>query len=432
MIYKKITDLIGNTPIVQLDSEFWGLKNTDIYVKLEYLNPFGSIKDRTGLALVKDQDLSAKDIIESSSGNTAKSLQILASMHGKKLVSVTNRIKVPEVEKVLRYLGAEIIALPGQSECPDPNDEGNANNVIEKMKAENPDLYYHTNQYENRANTEVHMKTTAKEAFSDLGQIDAVVMGVGTAGSSGGFVEYAKNNHQDTKMIGVLSDPADFLPGIRSQNELFETNLFESEYYDQLVSVTSEDALFNLRQMVMYDGILAGPTTGANLAAALKFAKNHDELIDGQRQKILIIACDRLETYMSYIEKRQPEIFHAKSNADLFKQIDIDSSCIEKEASEETANWIEKEQILVVDTRGVKPYSMFHIKNSINYPEEILREILVDGTPFVNRKIMFVCPIGDRSLQLAKILSSRGLEAYSLRGGLTAWRAAGLNLERKR
>ena len=103
MIYNSIEQVIGNTPLLKLDGKRYGLKNTDLYVKLEYLNPFGSIKDRTALGLLKDtkwKELERQNqhIIESSSGNTAKSLQVLASRHGVPVICVTNRIKVPEVE----------------------------------------------------------------------------------------------------------------------------------------------------------------------------------------------------------------------------------------------------------------------------------------------------------------------------------------------
>lgn len=143
MIYHAIEELIGNTPLLQIDGSRYGIKNVDMYVKCEYMNPFGSVKDRTALSLLRDMDFAelrnnGTRLIESSSGNTAKALQMLALRNGTSLVTVTNRIKIPEVSALLKYLGSEIISLPGRSECPDPNDSDNAVAVIERMVAASP------------------------------------------------------------------------------------------------------------------------------------------------------------------------------------------------------------------------------------------------------------------------------------------------------
>ena len=112
MIYNNIEELIGNTPLLKIDPASHGLKHIDVYAKLEYSNPFGSIKDRTALGLTQQLDFEklkqqGTRLVESSSGNTAKALQIIAARHDNQLVSVTNRVKVPEVEQILWYLGFE-------------------------------------------------------------------------------------------------------------------------------------------------------------------------------------------------------------------------------------------------------------------------------------------------------------------------------------
>jgi cysteine synthase B len=439
MIYNSIEETIGNTPLLKLDGKKYGLKNTDLYVKLEYLNPFGSIKDRTALGLLKnvkwdEMEQQNRHIIESSSGNTAKALQILANRHRVHFTSVTNRIKVPEVEQQLRYLGTEIIALPGKSECPDPNDNNNAVSVIERMEHEQPDKYYHTAQYSNPENSLVHETTTAKEIYEDLQAIDYVITGVGTGGSSGGLIAYAEHHQRNTKHIGVVVDPSDFLPGIRTKNELFETKLFNADAFEDIVEVSSEDALKALHALVKNEGVLAGPTTGGNFAAATRYLLEHDTLShDGLRQTAVFIACDRLETYMSYIAKRQPELFGSTRLTDVFTAAvsDEEAKMLSRPAGHETRQWTIDDNVLVVDTRGVKPFVNFHIEGSLNYPEELLKEVLENGTPFADRQILFVCPTGDRSKLLASILSKRGVSAYSLEGGLLAWRSAGLPLTRK-
>jgi cysteine synthase B len=432
MIYNNIESLIGNTPIIKLSSELAGLKNTDLYAKLEYLNPFGSTKDRTALGILgKDTDLKDKVVIESSSGNTAKALQVLSSRRQSRLITVTNRVKIPEIENLLKFMGAEIIQLPGRSECPDPNDKDSALNVIDKMMFESPEKFVHTSQYSNLNNTFIHQDTTAREVFTDIPDLDYFIGGVGTAGSSGGVIEYIKKHRLSTKVIGVVADPDDFLPGIRTMAELYETNLFYKKDYDQFQEVNSLDALSSLRILVKDEGVLAGPTTGANYYAAVEFLKKFDKLKpNGERQTAMIIACDRIESYMSYITARIPELFGKKNRTDIFRiNKAIDKSEIEKSADQKTVDWLEGGSVQVIDIRGVKPHSLFRIKGSICYPEDYLREILQTGTP-ISGDVLFVCPTGEKSLTYASILKDRGVNSYSLKGGLLAWRAANLELER--
>lgn len=120
MIIKSITECIGQTPLLLIPESVHGIFGLEMYAKLEYLNPFGSVKDRTALGILKGSE--ALDIIESSSGNTAKALGILAGLAGQKFLTVTNRIKQREIEDILRIIGVEIKNLPPGSECPDPND----------------------------------------------------------------------------------------------------------------------------------------------------------------------------------------------------------------------------------------------------------------------------------------------------------------------
>ncbi len=430
MIYQNIEDLIGNTPLLRIDGTRYGVKHVDIYVKLEYLNPFGSIKDRTAKALVEPIDFdemrrTGAKIIESSSGNTAKALQMLANRQGVGLVSVTNRIKVPEVDVLLRYLGTEIVSLPGRSECPDPNDPDSALAMIERKLADGPSQYRHTAQYTNPDNPQAHETTTAVELYGDLKHIDYFVTGVGTGGSSGGVLDYIEQHGHATKCIGVVAHPSDFLPGIRTKAELYETPLFREDRFEAISEITSKQALQALDLLVRHEGVLAGPTTGANFAATLEWCRTHDRLRpDGRRPAAVLIACDRLETYMSYIEKRQPERFGRRSNSDVYEltddypDVDITAEALHTLLASDTPP-------LIIDIRSVKACELFHIEHSVCYPEELLRELLEEGLPFSGRDVVLTCPRGDRSRRYAGLLRQRGVTAYSLEGGLMAWRRAG-------
>lgn len=137
MIKNSIIDCIGNTPLVKIDENIHGFKGLEIYAKCEFLNPFGSIKDRTALALLENTK-NNEAIIESSSGNTAKALGVLAGMLGKEFVSVTNRIHYREIEDILKIIGMELEILPPGPECPDPNDPNSPFGVIQRIMSENP------------------------------------------------------------------------------------------------------------------------------------------------------------------------------------------------------------------------------------------------------------------------------------------------------
>lgn len=140
MIYKNVTDLIGNTPMLEISPEVHGLKNVNVYAKLEMMNPFGSVKDRTAFGLIRDHLDDIKNngatVIESSSGNTAKALGVLCSVNNIPLEIYTNRIKVPESRDILRTIGVDVHQLPGRSECPDPDDPDDPIRVIERKIAQ--------------------------------------------------------------------------------------------------------------------------------------------------------------------------------------------------------------------------------------------------------------------------------------------------------
>jgi len=153
MIYKSITQLIGNTPMIELERKKTGL---DVYVfsKLEYLNPFGSLKDRMAWEMIKDniEEIikNKKTIIENSSGNTAKALAILSQVFGVNFKIITNRIKFSEKKDVLKISNTVIKELPGKSQCLDPKDPYDPQFFLEKEIKESPGKYFFTNQYFNK------------------------------------------------------------------------------------------------------------------------------------------------------------------------------------------------------------------------------------------------------------------------------------------
>ncbi len=164
MIIEQMTDLIGNTPLLKIPKSLTGLQNIELYAKLEMMNPFGSVKDRTSWALVKDdlEDIKKtnKIVYENSSGNTAKSLQAIASIHGFKFRLVSGLAKVEEQKQVLQIMGAEIEEIATASDCFDPSDPNDPQYLIERKVSKNPNSIHFPSQFTNMKNPNFHEQTT--------------------------------------------------------------------------------------------------------------------------------------------------------------------------------------------------------------------------------------------------------------------------------
>jgi cysteine synthase len=296
MIYNSITDLIGNTPILKINPEVHGLKNFEIYTKLEYYNPFGSLKDRVAWNMLEpvlqDSILNQKTIIESSSGNTGKALAALAGMNGLNFKTISNRIKVPEIRMILQFLGAEVEELPGLSDCPDPNDPNDPVSIVRAMVNQNPAKWEYTDQYFNELNWKAHYQA-GLELAKDLDRIDYFFGVLGTCGSTSGVIKALKDLNYQTNAIGVVADAASWVPGGRNMNELWETSFFKKDLYKDIVSGNIQKAIVGMQTLNQKCGILAGPTSGLNYACMIDYLKTIDE-VQTQKQTVVFIACDRV------------------------------------------------------------------------------------------------------------------------------------------
>ncbi|AYF75352.1 pyridoxal-phosphate dependent enzyme [Nocardia yunnanensis] len=435
MRYDHITELIGNTPLLRLDPAVHGLPHVELYAKLEFYNPFGSVKDRVAWGMIRDDldDIVAgkKTLIEASSGNTAKALRILAAMHGLGLRAVTNRIKVAEVRELLQLLGTEIEELPGLSECPDPTAPNDVYSVIEATMARAPGAWYHPSQYTSEKNIEAHHHGTGREIHEDLARdgitrVDYLLGGLGTTGSTRGTATFLRKHNPELKTIAVVSERGDFIPGIRSETEMWDVGLFQPEFYDRIVAIEAGAAVDATLALASGHGVLGGPTSGATYAAALEFLKT----LAPQPDPVVavFIVCDRLEPYLSYVRKRRPELFgkpgraHPPSAAELAATPTL--------SPEALAALDERARPTIVDTRGAMAYRIGHVPGALNIRDDQLEDMLAQGVPFSrSRPVVFVCPVGEVSLRFAALARRHGFESFSLAGGVTAWRDAGRPLE---
>jgi len=426
MIFNKITDAIGNTPLLKINREVHGIENLNLYVKLEYLNPFGSIKDRIAWNIIKGNIKNIKKenktIVESSSGNTAKAIQAIASSNDIEFKTITNRIKVDEQKDILLALGAKIKELPGASECPDPNDPDDPLTYIDNLMKDEGHKYFRTGQYTNEKNNEIHRKNTGSEIKQELKKVDYFFGGLGTTGSTKGITQALKESNPNIKTIGVVSTSDDFIPGIRTENEMWEVGLFDKNLYHDILKVSSKDAVKSTIKLIRESGILSGPTTGSQLSAIQKFFSDKNLK---EEKNAVFLACDRIQPYISYMKKRCPSIFGLKQqNKNKTTSIDIEAEQINCDELEKNLN-----NYLVVDIRSNPAYKASHIKNSINIPSDYIGEMIRVGNPFPDKKTVIVCPTGEKSLSIASKILQIGGDAFSLKGGIIRWRDLGKNLE---
>lgn len=421
MRYDDITELIGDTPLLKIDEEVHGVKNLQLYVKMESMNPFGSLKDRVAWSLLKDDVETIKEenrkIVESSSGNTAKAIQGIASSRGIDFRTITNRIKIDEVKDLLITMGTEIEELPGKSECPDPNDPDDPLTYIDNLMEENEEKYFRTGQYTDEKNTEAHRKNTGPEIMEDLNQIDYFFGGLGTTGSTKGITQAIKEKNPELETVGIVSSSDDFIPGIRTENEMWEVGLYDKELYSEVLTVESMNAIDANLDLIRGSGILSGPTTGAQLAVIRNYFPEELE----EEKTAVFLACDRLEPYMSYLKKRKPELF-----GDEKQEIEIDEEPdqLDIEKAHELL-----EDLTVIDIRSNPAYKAAHIPGSVNITGDRLKDILRTGNPFPDQKVLIVCPTGDESKQYAAMIDQKGGDGYNLEEGITAWRDSGKPLE---
>jgi len=431
MIYSHITEVIGNTPLLKIDESVHGIKNLELYAKLEYMNPFGSVKDRSVWGMLKNdlQDIkdNGKRIVEMSSGNTAKAIQGIAGTFGVDFKTITNRIKVDEVRDILVMMGTEIEELPGNSDCHDPNDPNDPLVYIHKEIEKDPNGTFFTSQYDNQKNVEEHYNTTGEEILRDLDRVDYYFAGLGTTGSSLGPGLKIKERDANLQVHGIVADKHDYIPGIRTIDELYEVGLLNPSFYQDIHNINSQVAIDGMLNLIRKSGVMSGPTGGAVYAAILKYFKKNPPVT---KTKAVFVVCDRAEWYVSYVKKRRPDVFGQavvsswKDDLKDDESVSIDAESLNKmlESDKET---------MLVDIRNQFAFRASHVHRSINLPYEYIDDMFAHKTnPFNMKKpVVFVCPIGEKSESIAKYLKQKGVDAYSLESGITAWRDAGFGLD---
>lgn len=425
MIVEKMTDLIGNTPMLKIDPAVTRLKNIDLYAKLEMMNPFGSVKDRTAWGMIKDDlgQIKAHNmtIYENSSGNTAKSLQAIAGMHGVKFRLVSALSKVEEQKQVLQILGSEIEEIAGASDCFDPTDSNDPQYLIERTAKGQPGEVYFPSQFTNRKNPAFHEATTAEEIMSDLPHVDYFFGGLGTTGSTLGISRRLAEKNPNLQTIAIVSKNNHFIPGIRSLSQMWESELFKRDAYKDFIHVGEQEAIDGLLVLARQCGVLCGISSGANYHAAIEYLRQ----IDGQtseRKSAVFIVCDRMEWYISFLKQRRPQLFNQPEVENSLSSFVDDPRAIVPEVKPEELDSFMQDHPIVIDLRTPMSFAMRQLPESINIPQETFRTMINGYNPFpAGKKVLLICAVGENSRYYAHYLCSLGCDAYNLRGGVMSW-----------
>ncbi|MDR0430185.1 MAG: cysteine synthase A [Tannerellaceae bacterium] len=303
-IAKKLTDLIGNTPLLELEA-FGKRHALDVRLigKLEYFNPLGSVKDRIALSMVEDAErrgllTPGAVIIEPTSGNTGIGLAFVSAAKGYRLILTMPETMSHERRNLLKALGAELVLTPGVEGM-----KGAIETAV-GLQAKTPGAII-LQQFENPANPAVHVRTTAEEIWHDTdGNVDIFVAGVGTGGTVSGIGKRLKELKADVRVVAVEPAGSPVLSGgnsgphkIQGIGAGFVPQTYDADIVDQIIPVTDDDAIRTSRELAKTEGLLVGISSGAALYAATQLGR----LPENRGKHILVILPDTGERYLSTV-----------------------------------------------------------------------------------------------------------------------------------
>lgn len=298
-LYNNISEVIGNTPLVKLNN-LTDEDAADIYVKLEFMNPGSSVKDRIALAMIEAAEKEGKldkdtTIIEPTSGNTGIGLAMVAASKGYKTMLVMPDTMSKERRNLLKAYGAELILTPGA--------EGMKGAIKKAEELVEKNGYFMPQQFENMANPEIHAKTTGRELVEQTEglTVDGFVSGIGTGGTISGAGKVLKEAHPEVRVYALEPEDSAILSGgepgphkLQGLGAGFVPGTLDTDIYDEVVTVGNEAAMERARELAAKEGILGGISSGAAVEASIQVAKKL-----GKGKNVITVLPSNGERYLS-------------------------------------------------------------------------------------------------------------------------------------
>jgi cysteine synthase A len=296
MYIENVLDIIGDTPVISLKK----LTGGNVFAKIEYLNPGGSIKDRIAKFMIEEAEKSGElkpgmTIMEPTSGNTGIGLALVGVQKGYKVVIVMPENMSEERKKIIKAFGAELVLTPAEKSIAGTLEE------VERRTANDSTIYV-PQQFENMNNPKIHYLTTGPEIWGQLNEkVDFFVSGLGSGGTLAGTGKFLKEKNPDIKIIAVEPKNVSALlghePGLHSIQGIgdgFVPAILDKSLVDDVIEVTDEDAIDTARKLTREQGLLVGTSSGANVWAATQIMKRY-----GNDKVIATVLPDRAERYFS-------------------------------------------------------------------------------------------------------------------------------------
>ncbi len=443
-VYDSILGLLPDeqnpTPLVRL-GRVVPFEHTRVYAKLEWYNPFGAVKDRVAANLIHDAQQRGvlepgKKLVEATSGNTGIGLVMMGNLLGYPLQTPLSDQIPLEKRTVLRFLGTDVVELD-DSLCPAPGAPEGAIARAHETAQRDPNVKL-LDQYANEANPQAHYQTTGPEIWRQTdGAVTHFIAGLGTCGTITGTGRFLKEKNPDVQVLGVYPEEGHDIPGVRSLRQLAQTKLYRPDEYDMQMEVSNREAYEMCLRLNRQEGIIAGPSSGMNLAGALKMLPDEPGLI------AVVIFCDNIFKYASSVMRHFPELAPstdqrstaqaaAPSKNDQFLAQLVENlknrydTIRVKELSEQLQ---EPDKPLVIDIRSPEMYAEGHIAGSVNIPQEDLPTRNGELPADRDAEIVTICNIGKFSKHATLWLKSKGYRnVRSVKGGLNEWVRKGLPL----
>ena len=436
-VYESMLDLLPNednpTPLVRLD-RLSPFEHTEVYVKLEWYNPFGSVKDRVAASMIRhgESDGSVAErqrLVEATSGNTGLGLAMIANTQGYRLTTPLSRAIPEEKRNLLRLFGAEVEELDDDL-CPAP---GMPEGAIARAGslAKEPGMLM-LDQYGNEANPEAHYRTTGPEIWRQTaGEVTHFVAGLGTCGTITGTGRFLKEHNAAVQVIGVHPAEGHDIPGVRSIRQLSQTRFFDPESYDGLVEIDNATAYELCVRLNREESIPAGPSSALALAGAFRTVR------DEPGAKVVVIFPDSAHKYASSLKRHVSDVAangssEAKSRRELLLDSMVENARANPDLTIDVAGareWID-DGAFVLDVRDRDSFGAGHLPRAWNTPLLDLPDLTHELPASRDPPVLAVCQRGNLSLSGVLYLKSLGyVNARSVDGGTNAWIDAGHEVE---